>query len=602
MRKMRTFTTGFMALFATVAMAQLDGPAPLAWRWLYPTTVAPSGAPVVDGDTMYTSVGGRVFSIEKASGNLKWRYPQLDPIAGAFRSAPVKAAGVIVAIGDNKIAYGIDPAKGEPKWTINTPGSPIGQPIVIEDKYVVFAQANNTLVALDATTGETSWTAPLAVPGGIAGGLAGFANNILVFNNQQELLSINIATQRVNWKQRFERVVSGAVPIVAADTIYANSGGVLVALNAATGSPKWQVATGLQLIYSPAVSSSGILVTSADGLCKIYDLNRTLISKVPVKLGSGPIAAPTASGSKYVVLTANGAVNLVDPTQSKPIWSYIIRPLEEPAGGAAGGRGPGAGGPGAGGPGGGFGGGGGAGGFGGAGGAGGFGGAGGAGGFGGAGGGRNGGGGQGAGGGGRNGGGGQGGPGGGGPGGGGPGGQGQNTLPPVFVQASGAATVSGNTLLVPAKDGSVLAFDNLLGVDLTAPQVTMLFPNPGDQVSGQPPLFLAFKISDEASGWNESTLKIEVDGQKLDYTIGRDGLIVVRFSTAGANRVLTNGRKKFVVTVLDWLGNEAKQDFALTIDNSLAPVKLPGSQNNGQPGGAGGGGIGGGGGGGGIGG
>jgi outer membrane protein assembly factor BamB len=566
MRTLRYSTTGVLALLAASSMAQITAPTPLAWRWLYPTTVAPSGAPVVAGDTMYTAVGGRVFSLEKATGNLKWRYPQLDPIPGSFRAAPVVAGGTVVAVGDNKIVYGINPASGETKWTLNTPGSPIGQPIAVEDKYVVFAQSNNTLVAVDAEKGDTLWTAPVTVPNGILGGLASFGNNVLVFNTLQELTSINVATQKQNWKQRFDRIAAGSSPVVVGDAIFVNSGAVLVSLNAATGTLKWQANTRLQLRYSPAVTPNGILVTSAEGLCRVFNLDRTEITKAPINLGSGPIANPTGAGGFYVVLTANGAVNLIDPAQSKPTWSYVVRPLfDEAAGqpGQPGGR-PGAGGP--------------PGGFPGRGGAGGIGGGFGGGGFGQGGGGIAGGGGV--------------------PGGGqgGPGGatNNQNTQPPTFVAASGPATISGTTLFVPARDGSILAFDKSLGVDLTPPEVDMLFPNPGDQVSGQPPLFFAFRISDDASGWNESTLKIQVEGQDLDYTIQRDGLIVVRFSTVGKNRSLSDGRKRILVTVSDWMGNKRSQSYALTVDNSLPPVKLPGQDQNNQPGGrAGGGGNGG---------
>jgi uncharacterized membrane protein YgcG len=155
--------------------------------------------------------------------------------------------------------------------------------------------------------------------------------------------------------------------------------------------------------------------------------------------------------------------------------------------------------------------------------------------------------------------------------------------------------LSGTELLVPAKDGSILSFDRNLGVDLTPPRVSMLFPNPGDQVSGQPPLYLHFKLEDEASGLNEKTLKITVDGRNLKYEKLRDGTYVVKFSTSGENRVLPDGRHVFAVIGSDWLGNEVRQEYTLTIDNSIPPIKLPGATT--QPGGAGGkGGFGGGGG------
>jgi uncharacterized membrane protein YgcG len=102
-------------------------------------------------------------------------------------------------------------------------------------------------------------------------------------------------------------------------------------------------------------------------------------------------------------------------------------------------------------------------------------------------------------------------------------------------------------------------------------------------------------LEDEASGLNEKTLKITVDGRNLKYEKLRDGTYVVKFSTSGENRVLPDGRHVFAVIGSDWLGNEVRQEYTLTIDNSIPPIKLPGATT--QPGGAGGkGGFGGGGG------
>jgi hypothetical protein len=318
----------------------------------------------------------------------------------------------------------------------------------------------------------------------------------------------------------------------------------------------------MQLAFSPAVSPDGILVISNDGSVMMYDSSRKPLMRSPIALGSLPTVQPTAAGSMFIVPTANGAINLLDPKKGTVEWSYVVQPLadavtSDPNAGNGGGVGGGFGGGGKGGAGGGFGGAGG--GLGGAGG--GFGGAGG--GFGGAGGGR---GGQ----------------------GGGANGTGTDNIRPQWVLAAGPATIAGDTLLISTKDGSLLAFDKNLGIDLTAPTVKLLFPNSGDQVSGQPPLVLVFKVEDEASGVKLPTLTIEIDGQKQVYKREKDGNYTVRFSQSGDNPLLSDGRKVITVTVSDWMMNERKATFALTIDNSLRPVILPGTAGpNGLPGGGG---------------
>jgi len=567
MQKMLSFTVGIAALTLTgVAAAQFDGPAPLAWRWQQSSTTAPGGSPLVLGGTIYQSLGGRIFSLDKDSGNLKWRFPALDPMDGIFRTAPIFTAGTLVAACDNKIIVGIDPDSGQLKWSYPTPAGVFGQ-VVAAGKYVVAALSDNSLIALDPVTGTPVWTVPYKIYEGIQGTLGVYHSNVLICTNQTKLISFNVETQKMDWTTPFTQLPAAPTPVVQGERIYMTSGSFLIALNADTGKGAWQIDTRNEIAFAPACSPAGIFLVSGDGQAVIYDLDHHLVTKKPIDLGSSPIARPTAVGSKFIVPTSNGGLVLVDPASGKKLWNYIIHPVDEMvttqsnSGGGKGRGGPGGQGPG------------GPGGLGGRGGLGGQG----PGGF-----------------------------GGGGQGPGGPGGQNQKDTKVYYIQASNSAVLAGQTLLVPARDGSLLAFDKDLGVDLTPPTVKMLFPNAGEQVSGLPPLILLFKVEDDNSGINRDTLKVSVEGRDLDYTFTKEGLVLVRFSLSASNggsvnnnRPLQDGRHVFTVTVSDWMGNEGKTDFALLIDNLLPKVILPGEEknNNGGLGGKGGGGFGGGGGG-----
>jgi len=542
MQKMLSFAVGIAALtLASVAAAQFDGPAPLAWRWQQSSTTVPGGSPLVLGETIYQSLGGRVFSLDKETGNLKWRFPAVDPMEGNFRSAPILSGDTLVAACDNKLIVGIDPTTGDSKWTFPTAAPVYGQPIVV-GKFVVAALSDNTLVAINPADGTPVWTAPYNIYDRIQGAIAAYGEDILVCTSNFKLIALNIDTRKFDWTRQFSQFPPGVTPVVLGDRIYVTSGPYLVAVNASSGFPVWEVDTGMQLAFAPACSASGIMVVSFDGIVKLYDLNRTLLTKKPLDIGSTPITRPTPVGTKFIVPTSNGGVVLIDPSSGKRIWNYIIHPIDETVraktgtGSTPGGKGGGPGGPG-------------------------------------------------------------------GLGGGPGGGQNGKTDDKVyFVQASAPATLAGKTLLVPAKDGSLLAFDNDLGVDLTAPTSKMVFPNPGEAVNGLPPLVLLFKVEDDDSGVNKDSLKIDVDGHPLDFTTTKEGFLLVRFSMSGNNQALPNGRHNFTVTASDWMGNEGKTTFSLVIDNLLPKIILPGQEQNkngqgGRPGGFGGPGAGGGGGG-----
>ncbi len=562
MAKMRRIGLALVGLmtFAALAPADFDGPAPLAWRWVQPTTVSPGGAPIVEGNTIYVAVGQRMFSIDKETGNQKWKFPPVEPIQGYFRSGVLLHEGVLVAAGDNKTLYAVDPATGAPMWQYLAPSAIVGTPVGV-GKYIVFAMTDNSLQAIDAATGNPAWSAPYKTFSSVLGSMTKVGGVLVFVNSNGELVGLDVATQKTAYRQKLSQTSPDSAPVAFGEMLYMTTGSYLICVNGVTGAGRWQRNVGSPLIFGPSVSAEGISVATQEGTILMFDIDGKPKFKNALDIGSMPIAKATPVGKMYVQNTANGAVNLLDGTTGEVLWSYLIRPLPgtagQPTGGSAGGGaagggigGPGGlGGPGGGGPGGGFGGG-----------------AGFGGGFGGGQGGR--------------------------PGGGG-GGTTSTTASQVFaIPAAGPAVVSGNTLLVLARDGSMLAFDRELGVDLTPPKVTMLWPTPGDVGGSQPSMEIIFRVEDEATGINTKSLKIDVDGTDLKYEFGRDGLAVIRISSEGANKPFTNGRRVVTVAVADWLGNESKSSFSFTVDNALKAFSRPtgtGTQGLGGPGGGGGG-------------
>ncbi len=530
MRTIFKVSLGLVAMgLGSAAMAQINGPVPLAWRWQASTRGSVPSTPAVDGDLIYQNLGGRIFCLDKNSGSQKWKYPNVDPIEGTFRTSPLVAGDIVVAFSDNKVVYGIDKNTGETKWTHPIEGALLGQPIMA-GRFIAYKMASDQVMIIDALTGAPGWETPWRVLDGISGGLAYYQNALLYFNQRSEIVSLNMVSKASNYRKKLGSVTIGASPVVFGDNVLINSGQYLVSLGAATGSRNWERFLRFQLQFSPTLSGSNIFVCSADGGVLALDANGNPLMKAPIQVGSTLAAPPLAVGSKVIVPVSAGGMVLVDLNGSI-LWDYSIKPNPEYKvaantsnnNGMGGGMGAGAG------AGGGIG------------------------------------------------------------GGGGMGGGGAEGVTPPTVAPSATPILAGETLLVPSRDGTLLAFDKNLGADLTAPKVSMIFPNPGDQVNGQPPLLLWFKIEDDASGIRADTLNVDVDGQKLDCKLEKTGYVFVRFTLTAKNRPLSDGRKTITVSIADWLGNTRKSEFALTIDNSLPLVRLPGSQPGaGGPGGPGG--------------
>lgn len=488
-----------LAVGASAAHAQFEGPAPLAWRWAQPTSVAPGGSPQVSGDRVYVAVGGRIYCLDRLSGNQIWRFPSGEPIAGNFRTGAVLVDGTVFASADNRTVYAVDAANGQLKWN-HVSTDPLAGAPVVAGTYVVSEAGNDGLIALNAADGTPAWTEPYRVPNGILGSIGAHARNVLIFTQDYKLMALDAATRRPAWEAQFSVLEPNLTPVVFGDLVFVNTSTFLTAINAATGRARWQRDMGDSLVSNPAVSATGVMVVSREGRFYTTDTNGRPVISRGQDLQSIVVAPPAPVGKLMAAVTANGSLNLIDPITGDVKWNFIVRPMQRPGAGSDG------------------------------------------------------------------------------------------RTPPNYVLASSSPVLAGETLLLQATDGSLLAFDRTAGVDRTPPTVEMLFPNAGDQVSGQPPLQLIFRIEDPTSGLNIDKVSVAINGQKVAHEITRDGILTVRFNAVGGNRPMTDGRKSIEVTAVDWMGNERKMTFSLTVDNTLRPIALPGgSSGGGSTGGSGGG-------------
>ena len=544
----RSFVIASLAMVSGIAAAQFDGPAPLAWRWQQSSSVSPNGMPYVDGNSIYFNLGNRVYGIDKDSGNTRWKFPNGLPSQGTFRKSPIMVNGVLCVYNDNREVYGINPSSGELKWVYQAPFAITSQ-IVGAGNYVAFSMEGGNIVAVDTATGNAAYDSPVRILDGIRGPVYSDGKDTLAFfDNRGSLEGISVTSRKTAFNKPFGAMPADGSMTFAEGNYYVYSGAFMVCMNASTGNPRWQVPIpgAERMMFSPEVGGGSILAVSGTGNAYFFDMSGALKSKTPLAIGSQPSVKPTCVGKKFAVPTSNGSLQLISPSGTID-WQYYVRPMNEAArqaatdsSGAGGGTGKGSGGPSSG-------------------------------------------------------------PGGfGNPG----GGQGtsnnnsSNAESASTVVVTGPVAVAGHTLLVPAADASLLAFDLDNGVDMLGPEVKQVWPGPGELVSGKNGQEFIFKIEDQASGVNVSSVKLDIDGAPYNFDFGRDGYLVCQISQYKKNNMIGNGRHTMHIVARDWLGNETNFSITIRVDNSLAPLKRPGTEGTGtNPGGAGGKGKGGGGGG-----
>jgi outer membrane protein assembly factor BamB len=500
-------------------------------------------------------VGGRVYGIERATGNQLWRFPSGEPLQASFRHGLASAGDLLIAVADDRTVYAINRNSGEQAWTYSTSDNIVGTPVVVGD-VAVMPNAKGQLIALRTSDGSLFWSQPFSPQSGVHPNISSFDRSVIFSTPRGTVVSMDVVSQRVNYTKTFTTLNAAGNFSISGNRLLVNSGSFVISHNAATGAQDWQRNVGEQIVGVPGASSESVAVVTQRGLLVVLDNRGNLVFRQGVNIGGGIVGRPIFSGGKVLVGSQNGSVTMVNPLTADIEWNYFLPNLlfgrTPPASNAPGGMGPGGpmagGGRGGGGPM--------------------------------AGGGR--------------GGGGQPGPGGvGQPGGGAA--PGAGTTPPQepFIQPSGNIIASGSSLFVQARDGSLLMFDRELGVDVTPPSARLAWPNQGETVSGRAPMEIIFRVEDFGVGVNSNNIKIEIGGKAYAGRLDRNGFLSIRISVGGVNAPLPDGRQTVKLTLTDWLGNTSESIFVLTINNQLPPLGSPPTTpaNTGGMGGIGGGGM-----------
>lgn len=257
-----------------------------AARWTHPTGGAVDASPALAGGTLFiTSTDGVIHALDAFDGRLSWACD--TGVLGA--SSPAVADDVVVIGGPAHRLLALDAASGEVRWTHETAGTPAdatrpaqntaepprATPIesspAIADGIVYINDAS--LLAVDLATGRLRWaaqvsTAPTTSPA-VADGL------VYTSDVSGALCAVDAGTGAVRWRSAPTGVMFAFNTLAVADqTVVACGrgsvvggplgrrleGGVVIALDAATGAERWRYRTEAPMACSPAVAGGSAYV------------------------------------------------------------------------------------------------------------------------------------------------------------------------------------------------------------------------------------------------------------------------------------------------------------------------------------------------------
>jgi outer membrane protein assembly factor BamB len=226
-------------------------------KWTFNTGDSVQANPVAAGQMVYIVTGrGTVFGID-LTGQARWRKTlasDAEPLLHV-EATPVLSGGMLYVVTDSDVVYAFDAATGEQKWKSNA-----------------IEQHNVGPVSMMSAAGGTVY---VALDGG-------------------PLSAFNAADGKHLWSHEFSGERGNPIaklPVVGNGMAFCFDHNTLYALDAATGTVRWQ-ATGLHATFeSPVLAAGAVHFCSLDEVKSFDPATGRVLRSVPNDMGSDLVAS-----------------------------------------------------------------------------------------------------------------------------------------------------------------------------------------------------------------------------------------------------------------------------------------------------------------------
>ena len=247
---------------------------------------------------------GTVWNLDPQSGSARWKVE--SAIAG---EVPPVIDGERILIAGTGLAV-LDAGSGKPIWSL--PGEPrIAAPPLMLGALIVLAEADGTLRARDAGTGEARWWQPTGGPLW-AEPAADADGNLFVGTSARRFRTYRLSDGNARWKWRVGTDVRYPPAVAGRAVIFASHEAVVYALKRSSGGMLWRASLTSRPLSGPIVLPGGVLVAShgsrpSENFLVGFDLqtgSRLGDLRTPEELQSPPIVA----GGRVLLSMKNGTV------------------------------------------------------------------------------------------------------------------------------------------------------------------------------------------------------------------------------------------------------------------------------------------------------
>lgn len=290
-----------------------SGPAPVAapaarelWEASWSLTVGSTTSlhVAVSRDHVFTAgPESPLVAREADTGDIAWTHE----LTG-WQALTATSSLVLGIAGDH--AYALDAATGQTRWITQTTGSDT-QLVVAGDRLLMVSRGDALL--RDAVTGAPLGHVGLDAPPSAAPALSPDAAVVGLADGRVVAFDVPAGLQL--WEARLRRPAA-TLTATRQSVFAALPEGTLLALDARTGSVRWQFPIRVPIVGAPFVDEESVYVVLLDNSLRAFD-RRSGAMRRTEGLGHRPAAGPWVTGSAAVIGLTTGEFLVLDPASGR---------------------------------------------------------------------------------------------------------------------------------------------------------------------------------------------------------------------------------------------------------------------------------------------
>lgn len=225
-------------------------------RWSVPLRFAGSCSPVVDGDLVYVATQeGYLSAFATQTGKEVWNYRNDNLLFGS----PAVAEGIVIIADEAGKVTAIDARTGRELWQKAIGGEAYTTPAI--ERGVAYVATNKPLLtAFNLKTGAQLWNRDI---GGESSPAVG-DGVVFLGGDDQSVSALDASTGETRWSTPLGYAIRSSVTFTD-DAVYIGSGPMLSAINRKDGRTLWTHVTGGVVTADLAVVAETVIASSQDG-------------------------------------------------------------------------------------------------------------------------------------------------------------------------------------------------------------------------------------------------------------------------------------------------------------------------------------------------